>query len=161
MAAEAMPTPERLRRAAGAFEIGGDRRTGRVIRLMDAPLQRLRADHRLDELDYEALCRLHRHWVLGQLGGAPRAIDYNRVTVHEAGGAAFSERELFHRSMFRLGWGELVTLERLATGAVVLAEVALAEAGGALGYQSPYRARSAILELLRSSANKLATIWKM
>jgi len=37
---QAGPTPERLRRSQGFFEIGGDRRTGHRFRMADTPLAR-------------------------------------------------------------------------------------------------------------------------
>jgi len=156
MAQTAVPTRERLRQAQGAFEIGGDRRSGRIFRMMDTPLEQLFADGRITNLDYDTLCRLRMHWTLGQLGGAPRAIDYDRINVHVASEQNGSERELFHREMFELGWRNLAMLERGVIGAVVLQETALAIAGTMLGYASPYRARNAALDLIRSGAAALA-----
>jgi hypothetical protein len=160
MADTAMPTAERLRHAAGSFQIGGDRRSGRIFRMLDAPLEQIFADKKLSDLQYESLRRLRMHWTLGQLAGSPQSIDYNRV-ARDWNGTAQSERELFHREMFGIGWQELGGLERSIVGAVVLSEIALSLAGALLGYRSPYRARVAALELLQASAGKLAAAWSL
>jgi len=160
MADTAMPTAERLERAGGAFEIGGDKRTGRVVRMLDAPIEKLFAEHHLKDLDYAALCLLRTHWTLGQLSGNPQSIDYNRIT-HAWNNANQSERELFHREMFEIGWICLEQIERQVMGAIVLNEIALTEAGSMLGYRSPYRARMAVLEILQKGASKLVRVWNL
>lgn len=160
MADTAMPTSERLKRAAGAFQIGGDRRSGRIFRMLDSPLEQIFADKKIDDLEYEALRRLRMHWTLGQLAGSPQSVDFNRV-ARDWNGSAQSERELYHREMFGDGWGKLERLERSIIGAVVLTEIGLAVAGVMLGYRSPYRARAAALELLRAGADRLAMAWSL
>ena len=160
MAAEAMPTAERLKQASGAFHIGGDRRSGRIFRMLDAPLERIYADKKLNETEYESLKRLRMHYTLGQLSGSPQSVDFNRVSFRWRGDSQ-TERELFHREMFASGWLAMLPLERGVIGAVVLSEIELAMVGEFLGYRSPYRGRVAALDLLRAGAAKLATTWKL
>jgi hypothetical protein len=100
------------------------------------------------------------HWSLGALAGSPQSVDFNRV-ARDWNGIAQSERELYHREMFDLGWRDLIALERGVIGAVVLSEMSLVDAGTALGYRSQYRARQAALVLLRSGAARLAAAWSL
>jgi hypothetical protein len=160
MADTAMPTAERLRQAAGSFQIGGDRRSGRIFRMLDAPLEQIFAEKKINDLEYEALRRLRMHWTLGQLAGSPQSVDFNRV-ARDWNGIAQSERELYHREMFGIGWNKLEQLERGIIGAVALSEITLAVAGLSLGYRSLYRARLAALDLLHSGAGKLAMAWSL
>ena len=160
MAESAMPTAERLKQAAGAFDIGGDKRSGRVFRMLDAPLEILFSAKKLTDLEYESLRRLRMHWTLGLLSGSLQSADFNRVADHLSV-AAQSEREIYHREMFNIGWVAMVPLERATVGAVALNEIALAIVGAALGYQSPYRARSVVLELMQSGAARIAQAWKL
>jgi hypothetical protein len=44
---------------------------------------------------------------------------------------------------------------------VVLAELGLNIAGAQLGYNSPYRGRTAALELLKSAADILTKLWNI
>jgi hypothetical protein len=155
----AMPTHERLRHAHGAFEIGGDKRSGRIFRMLDSPLEQLKSENRISELHYEALRKLRMHWYLGNLAGAPGAVDLNRI-VARGNGAAQSERELMHRQEFRQAMAQMMAVEREITNAVVLLELALAHAGSLLGYRSPYRARLAALDWLCSGADRLVTHWR-
>ena len=155
-----MPTAERLRQAEGSFEIGGDRRSGRIVRMLDAPLEKLFSNHKLNDLEYESLRRLRMHWTLGQLSGSPQSVDLNRV-AHDWSGNAQSEREVFHRQQFEIGWRALLPLERGVVGAFALNEIALAIVGLGLGYRSPYHARCAALELLQRGADTLAIAWRL
>jgi hypothetical protein len=160
MADTAMPTQERLQQSQGAFQIGGDKRSGKIFRMFDTPLQRIFSEQKISELQYEALRQLHTHWFLGQLAGIPRSVDLNRIAVDWNGSAA-SERELMHREAFDIGWRALERLERFAVNVVILIEQPLTVAGHEIGYRSPYRARLAALELLQSAAGKLVIAWRI
>lgn len=160
MANTAMPTQERLRQAAGNFQIGGDKRSGRIFRMLDSPLEQIFAQRKLDDLQYESLRRLRMHWTLGQLAGSLQSADYNSIS-RDWNGTAQGERELYHREMFGIGWSVLDKLESTIIGGIVLSEIALAHAGSLLGYRSPFRARTAALALLQSGADKLAQAWNL
>jgi hypothetical protein len=160
MVAEAMPTQERLKHAQGAFQIGGDKRSGKIFRMFDTPLQRIFSEQKISELQYEALRQLHAHWFLGQLAGMPRSFDLNHISGNWNGSTA-SERELIHRQMFEMGWKMLENLEQKIVNIVVLTEQPLVEAGQMLGYRSPYRGRVAALEILRQAADRLVAAWRI
>lgn len=158
MAETAMPTQRRLAQAGAAFEIGGDARSGRVIRMLDSPLEQLLSERKLSEQHYEVLRRLRLHWYLGKIVGQVHAIDLNQVQTAWSG-LAQNERALLHREAFDQGWSVLERLERGVVNAVVLTETGLTEAGAGLGYRSPYRGRVAALELLQSGAGRLVRAW--
>ena len=49
-----LPTRERMAKAGTDFEIGGDDRAGKVIRIMDAPLDRMRSREMIGAKEYAA-----------------------------------------------------------------------------------------------------------
>jgi hypothetical protein len=155
LAESAMPTAERLRHAGGAFEIGGNARSGRIVRMLD-PLQQLFSVHQLTETQHGALIRLRAHWSLGLLSGSMGSLDLDRV--RQSGAGSREEQCLLHREAFRLAWARLTRTEREVVYTVVLTEGGLTSAGAVLGYRSPYHGRMAALALLRSSGETLAKL---
>jgi hypothetical protein len=154
-----MPTRERLEKARGAFEIGGDG-SRRIVRMLDAPLEQMRTRGQLTENQYQTLVRVRMHWFIGYHGGSLQAIYLGRVTAHNRDyGMASSEQEIWHREMFGVAFGGLLVIERDVVTMVVIQERSLAEAGTALGYHSPYRARQAALECLRGAAAEIMSAW--
>lgn len=156
MAETAMPTTERLRQAGDAFEIGGNARVGRIVRMLDAPLEQLYARRQLLQAQYEALRRQRLHWWLGAMASPLRAADLNRVSAPAWDALGQSERELMHRQAFDAGWALLNLAQRGVVTTVVLTEAGLTDAGAELGYRSLYRGRMAALDMLRASAEALA-----
>ena len=156
------PTPERFKHAAGGFEIGGDERSGRILRMRDAPIDRLRADHRLTFVQYEALARLARHWTLGGLAGSARSVNLDRVGGSGTSGRdGASETQIINAQAFQQAFDALERLERIVVSAVVLLEEPLVQAGTMLGFTSPYRARQAALGHLVAAADRLAQLWRI
>jgi hypothetical protein len=152
-----MPTRERLAKAEGGFDISGIG-TRRVVRMLDAPLQQLRARAQINETQYGILDRLRRHWTLGHWIGSLQAVDLNRVRSQRHDGE-FTSNELWHRERFEAGYSALERIERTVVALVALEERSINEAGGVLGYGSPYRGRQAALECLRSGAGKIMSAW--
>ena len=48
------PTHERMERAGEAFEIGGDERTGKIIRVLDSPLDGMLRREMVNGVEYAA-----------------------------------------------------------------------------------------------------------
>jgi hypothetical protein len=160
MADSAMPTIERLKHAGGHFQIGGDKRTGRIMRMTDSPLEILFAEQKLTDLQYEMLRRLRLHWFFGQLAGNPLSANLDRVGSADWDGLQQNERELMHRKSFNNAWFHLLEIERVVINAVALTETGLTDAGAQLGFKSPYRGRVAALEVLHAGADRLARVWR-
>jgi len=107
------PTPERLGKAGGSFDIGDDQQGTRIYFFKDTPLQRFygrlksRAGTRqTDELtrEYTALLKHRHHWYHGGLEATVGSVDLNRVFSSDPSnmsGMAKSERQYFHRQMYR------------------------------------------------------------
>jgi hypothetical protein len=159
---EGTPTPQRYKHAQGAFEIGGDKRSGkgnRIVRMLDSPLEQVWTNNQITDAQYENMRRLRLHWFLGDLAGSPQSMNYNRVGTNDWINLGTSERQLQHKQEFIRAFDVLTTIEKQIVSAVVLIEIPLSVAGVELGYRSPYRARQAALEILRGAADRLARVW--
>jgi len=157
-----MPTPERMARAGSDFEVGGDERTGKVIRVLDSPLDRMRSRGAIDPVEYQALQRFKHHWHHGGLAPAVGSVDLNRVFASDPlshSGMARSERQAHHRDQWRKACAILGHRSRITVENVVCAEQTLAIAGLALGWDSKPQAIAAASEILRDAGYRLAKLW--
>jgi hypothetical protein len=150
-----MPPRERL--SHDDFEVGGVGRM-RVVRIL-TPLDQLLARAQISPLQYEALRLLHKHWFLGHLAPALRAIDPERTY---GAGAELGLEALYHQASYYQGMDSLrEPHQQYVVTTLVLGEFGLNSAGALLGYRSPFRGRVKALELLRSAANRLIEIWRI
>ena len=152
-----MPTRERLAKAVGAFEIGGSG-VHRVVRMLDAPLEQMRAREQLTETQYHTLRTFRMHWFLGHHAGNLHAVDLNRIVFGQEGFGEIAE-QIWHSQMYYLAYHKLSTVERDLAVRVVLEECNITEAGAWLGYHSPYRGRQAVLVYLRHTAEEILSAW--
>lgn len=159
MQAEAMPTAQRLQHAGGAFEIGGNGRGKRIFRMLDAPIEQLLKENKLNDAQYEALRLMRVHWYLGSLSGNLRSTDLDRLPDDQMNLTSV-ERGLMHREAFYAGWKMLDLLQKAAVNSVVLIEQSLTATGADLGYSSPYRGRVAVLGYLHGAAEQLIDAWR-
>jgi hypothetical protein len=157
------PTVERIGKAAGAFEVGGDRRSRyRVYRMRDTPLDRLFAEHRISGVQFAATQKFRLHWFCGSFAGSLRSVDPDRVYAVDYStmtGLARSQREAEHRDEYQRARAALGGVARIVIEGVACCEFSLEAAGVWLGYRSPFRARMAALELFCGGADQLAALW--
>lgn len=165
-----LPTPERMLKAGDGVEIGGDDRTGKIIRIMDAPLDRMMTKRMLTGKEYEALNKYRIHWWHAKLSGSPRSPDLNRVFASNPGDLAHmasTERQAYHRDQYRKARAlfENTTTENhkmlIVIDNVLCTEMPLHLAGFSIGAKSPYRARERAKELVVKAADILARHWGM
>jgi hypothetical protein len=170
-----LPTRERMARADGNFEIGGDDRSGKVIRIMDAPLDRMRSRRMIGPKEYEALNKYRIHWWHAGMSGHLRSPELDRIFTDPlaASGMASTERQAHHRSQFRKARALFATPDNIASEStenhkmlivldnVLLSEQSLEIAGYAVGCKSRFRARERSKDLLCKAADILANYWKL
>ncbi|SFG92667.1 hypothetical protein [Methylobacterium gossipiicola] len=173
------PTPERLMQAGvtvamqlgtgrvqiigtGPVVLGGDR----VVRLSEAPLDRLFSRTRLDPVDhdhnrqlYEAGDKLRTHHHYAGLSGIA-ANDPN----HSGGGSAahrtpISETMERHRRALRIAESAMDAGDWRVVVDVVGLEVTLAAAGRAVGFGNDEAAAAVALDRLRRGLGFLAELW--
>lgn len=168
-----LPTRERMARAGDNFEIGGDARTGKVIRIMDAPLDRMRSREMLGAKEYEALNKYRIHWWHAGMSGHLRSPELDRIFADPlaSSGMASSERQAHHRSQFRKARALFDTPDTITSAStenhkmlivldnVLLSEQSLEISGYAIGCKSRYRARERSKNLLRKAADILMNHW--
>jgi hypothetical protein len=156
------PTPERVARAGSAFEIGGDNRTGKVIRIMDSPLDSMLRRHWIGGAEYAALDKLRHHWWHANLSGAPRSADINRSWATDMFGFSHmpkSEREAHHRSQFRKAMAKFSHLRGIVVQNALFSELPLHLCVPVIGRASAFRCRERAKVELIGAADQLRTLW--
>ncbi len=154
-------TPERAQKAGSDYIVGGDDRTGKVLRLTDEPLERLWRRSGLEGREYTALQKYRHHWYHSGLLPGVGSVDLNRVFASDpsnSSGMAKSEAQAHHRGQVRQA-NDIIELLRPTVERVVCHEWPLEQAGYELGYKSPFRARMQAASELRAAGAKLARFW--
>ena len=157
------PTPERLRRSEGFFEIGGDKRTGQRFAMRDAPLGRALVRQKISIEEFSGLKKYALHWSAGGLQGHLNSVDLNRIYAFDPGsmsGLARSEAQADHRQLYHRAHEHLGRRPAFVADCVACFEISLEIVGDALGFRSRYRAREAALEILRDAGYRLAVFWR-
>ena len=120
-------------------------------------------DKRLDGIQFTALSRFHSHWWNAGLSESIRGVDLNRIYAPDpftSAGMSRSERQYHNRREYRAAYELLTFLEGiLVTNLVCSESLSLEQCGHALGYVSPYRARTKATEVVRSIADRFAKLW--
>jgi hypothetical protein len=165
------PTAERLARADNHFDVGDDRRGGKLYHFHDSPLDRLysrltksagSAEEQRLRKEYVGLQRYKLHWHNAGLEASLGSVDLNRVFASDPGsmsGMAKSERQAHHRHEWRAARALLGHRPGIVVDNVVCAETSLEVAGFALGWASAPQARSAATEMLSDAGSRLAGFW--
>lgn len=165
------PTQERLRHAGNSYVVGGDARSERIWRMLDAPLERLYArlhkaggDRDNEELaiEYAALVKYRALWCSAGLEPSLPSVDLGRIFASDPtnfSGMAKSERQAHCRGEYRRAVQILGMIDSDLVERVVCREIELPDVGYSLGYTSSYRARQAAERRLRDSGRKLADHW--
>lgn len=156
------PTEERMGKAAGAFDIGGEHHGIRTYIFADSPLGRMFKRRGIDPIEFTALQRYKHHWYHGGLLSSVGSVDLNRIFASDPSnmtGMAKSERQAFHRQQYRAARDLIGHRPGIVVDNVVCAEWPLHIAGHSIGYESPFRARQAASEMLRDAGHRLAKFW--
>jgi hypothetical protein len=160
------PTPERMAKAGSDFETGGDERTGKVIRIMDSPLDGMLRRRMVNGVEYEALNKLRLHWWHANLSGSPRSADLNRVWASDMHFSQMpkSEREAHHRSQYRKA-EQLISgfshLRWIVVFNAIFSELPLHLCVPRLGSHSKYRTRELAKHEIIGAAGQLRKMWGM
>lgn len=148
--------------AGTAALIGADK----VVRLTDAPLDRLHARRRLDEADpdrnrilFEAGDRLRTHHFQAGLSGMASASNFNGAGGGGGLRTPITETQERHRREMRRAAAEMDAGDWVVVQAVVLDERILEEVGRDLGYAHDRAAAGVALDRLRRGLRVLAQLW--
>lgn len=171
------PTPERLRQAGIMASIDPETRRTQivgngqiiggdgVVRISQAPLDRLHARGRLDDDGarnsqlFDAGDKLRGHYYLGGLSGFA-ANDLNSTGGgHPSSRTPISETMEKNRRSMRLAEAAMHPGDWQVVNAVVCLESDLAMAGRALGCNNVHAANAVALDRLRRGLGVLAEIW--
>lgn len=156
------PTPERMARAGEAFEVGGDERTGKIIRVLDSPLDRLLSQDKIDGREYAALDKLRHHWWHSSLSGSPRSADLNRAWANDVFGFSHmpkTEVEAHHRKQYREAMKLFGHIRGIVIQNALFSEQPLHFCCPGFGGTSAYRARERAKVELKAAADQLIKHW--
>ena len=154
----ALPTPERLRRAGRDFERGD---TGQIT-MRDSPLERAFARNALTPEQYSAGQKYRHHWYHAGLADRLESIDLNRVFAIDLGaysGMAKTESQLFHRQRYREAAQAVGKIGSHVLEWAVCREIALERVGQTLGWSSRPQAYAAAVERLKTALDELCKLW--
>ncbi len=157
------PTPERLKRSRGYFEIGGDRRIGHRFKMLDNPLGRAWVRQKISGEEFTGLKKYALHWFAGGLEGHLGSVDLNRILAFDPAsmtGLAKTEAQADHRQEYYQARAMIGRRPAFVADAVACFEFELVPTGRMLGYRSNYRAREAALDILRDAGYRLAAHWR-
>ena len=156
------PTAERIWKADGAFDLGGDDRVGRTYIFSDSPLGRMFKRHAIDPIEFTALQRYKHHWYHGGLLSSMGSVDLNRVFASDPSnfsGMAKSERQAFHRQQYREARELIGHRPGIVVDNVVCQELSLEIGGYAIGWRNRPQAVAAATEMLRDAGYRLSKHW--
>lgn len=169
------PTPERIVKSAGDYDIGSDETRGKVYTFRDDPISRLMSKGQLSdqraqsdderkkssEPRYQALLKYRHHWHHAGMEPTYGNFDLNKVFAQDGAwpGMPATEYQAFHREQYRgavkkLGMKASFTVEK-----VVCEGDSLEAAGIKLGYRNGSQARTASIEILQIAADILVNHW--
>jgi hypothetical protein len=158
--ARAAPTPERLRRAGGDFDVG---ETGRIT-MRDSPLERALARKIITLGQYSAGQKYRHHWYHAGLSGRLRSPELDRVFAVDAAslsGMAKTEFEVFHRLRYREAVQAVGKIGSHVLDAAVCRELALDKVGYSLGWSSRPQAYAAAAERMKLALDELCKLWDL
>lgn len=171
------PTAERLSKSQGHFVVGDDQMGHRVYQFLDTPLARLYSrlvkapDARLDQLrkEYTALQKYGHHWQQAGREASLPSVDPGRSFSSDPSnfsGMAKTERQHDHRLVCRVAREELARVYGEREGhryGIVLDNIMggwdLRDAGGMIGYRSPFRAREIAETAVRGCGKAFIKLW--
>jgi len=156
------PTAERIWKANGAFDIGGDDRGIRTYTFSDCPLGAMFKGKRIDPMEFTALQRYKHHWHHGGLLSSMGSVDLNRVFASDPSnfsGMAKSERQAFHRQQYREARELIGHRPGIVVDNVVCQELSLEIGGYAIGWRNRPQAVAAATEMLRDAGYRLSKHW--
>lgn len=152
----AQPTPERVRQADGAIEIGDDRRGSKTLTMRDAPLERALSRGVISRSQYDAGVKFRLHWYRGGMAGNLKTIDLNGVF---GGQGSETEAKLFHRQQFFHARNSIGNWGAYVLDHVVCLETPLEKVGYSLGWGSKPQAIAVATEHLKIALDGLCRLW--
>lgn len=155
------PTPERLAKSGGAFNVGDNPQGAKIITFMDG-LARLLDRKSINDQQYRALAKFRHHHNAAGLEPSYGSADLNRVFGGDNGfaGMAKTEGQVFHRQQYRAAVQIMGMITARVVTAVVCEDRTLEDVGAeVLGWNHPLQSRAAAITKLRDAGDRLAEEW--
>lgn len=167
---DGIPTPERLALADDFYEVGDDRKGGKIYTFLDSSLARIysrlvksaKKNHQeIDQLriEYAALTWYHAVWDSAGRNVGFGSMDLNGIHSADPSkrtGMPMADRQIDASNQLRVAQKLLGHRPGIVVDNVVCADWSLEVAGKALGWPSKAQAISAAQEILRDAGARLA-----
>jgi hypothetical protein len=156
---EAGPTPQRLLKSNGDFDLTGRSRSSRRYTMQDDALGRAWKRQIISGEEWSALRRYALHWLAGGLQGPLGSVDLNRIFAFDPGamtGLARSEAQLDHKRTYYDAKEAIGFHPSYVADQVACFDRSLQETGLTMGFRSPFRARERAGQYLASAGAGLA-----
>lgn len=157
------PTPERLKKSGGHFDVGDDKQGSRIYTFRDSAIDRLKAKDAISGKQYRALKRFYVvAYTAGRMGNTPSP-DMDRV--HATDTTAYShmartDEQAEALKEYREAVKAMGLYESSIVSRIVLDEDPLEAVGKMLcGWKHPLQARAAAIEVLRCAADRMAKVF--
>jgi hypothetical protein len=115
-------------------------------------------------VEYAALSRFHRNYIIAGLQGSVHSVDLDGAhspAQSNRGFLASTEAQVNAREEYRKALAVMSHQEGIVVQNVVCNDLSLEIAGYSVGKKSRTRANAHARELLRSAGARLATLWRM
>jgi len=156
---DAGPTPQRIAKSGGDFDLTGRGRSSRRYTFLDDALGSAYKRRIISGEEWSALRRYALHWLAGGLQGPLGSVDLNRIFAFDPGamtGLARNEAQLDHKRTFYAAQDAIGFNPAYVATQVACFDRSLQETGMTMGYRSPFRARERAGEYLSSAGAGLA-----
>ena len=156
------PTAERISQAGEFFTVSGRAKSNRRFSMSDDALGKALAHRIVSNEEYSALKKYALHWLAGGLSGHLGSVDLNRILAFDPGsmtGLAKTEKQAEHRALFWRAHESIGVRPAFVSTHIACYDTPLRDVGIMLGYQSPYRGREKVREILSDAGYRLGKLW--
>jgi hypothetical protein len=156
------PTQQRQDHAGEFYHETGYSKSSKRYHVSDDQLGKALASHLISPEECSALRKYALHWLAAGLQGHLASVDLNRILAFDANamhGLAKTERQQYHRQLYWQAHTHLGVRPAFVADQIACYETDIYDVGHMLGYQSPYRGREKVREILSDAGYRLGRFW--
>jgi hypothetical protein len=151
-----------VKHAGEYYHETGYAKSSKRYHVSDDQLGKALASRLISPEECSALRKYSLHWLAGGLQGHLASVDLNRILAFDAGsmnGLAKTERQAYHRQLYWLAHQHIGERPAYVADQIACYETDIYQVGLNLGYQSRYRGREKVREILSDAGYRLGRFW--
>jgi hypothetical protein len=159
---ETGPTRQRVKHAGEYYHETGYSKSNKRYHVSDDQLGKALNSRLISPEECSALRKYSLHWLAGGLQGHLASVDLNRILAFDAGamnGLAKTERQHYHRQLYWQAHEHIGERPAYVADQIACYETDIYQVGLNLGYQSRYRGREKVREILSDAGYRLGRFW--